>query len=71
LDGALLNRVSLPTSNVTNVCFGGESLDRLFVSTARAGLTAEQLQAQPDAGNLFEIVNPAVKGLPSLPAGIR
>lgn len=70
MDGTLLNRVSLPTSNVTNVCFGGVELDRLFVSTARVGLTPEQLQAQPDAGNLFEIVNPGVKGLPSLPARI-
>lgn len=70
MDGTLLNRVSLPTSNVTNVCFGGVGLDRLFVSTARVGLTPEQLQAQPDAGNLFEIVNPGVKGLPSLPAVI-
>jgi sugar lactone lactonase YvrE len=70
MDGTLLNRVSLPTSNVTNVCFGGVALDRLFVSTARVGLSPEQLQAQPDAGNLFEIVNPGVKGLPSLPARI-
>jgi D-xylonolactonase len=70
LDGTLLNRVSLPTSNVTNVCFGGEGLDRLFVSTASAGLTSEQLLSQPDAGNLFEIVSLGVKGLPSLPAGI-
>jgi sugar lactone lactonase YvrE len=69
LDGTLLKRVSLPTSNVTNVCFGGEGLDRLFVSTARAGLTPEQLQAQPEAGCLFEIENPGVKGLPSLAYG--
>jgi len=70
LNGDLLSRVSFPTSNVTNICFGGEGLDRLFVSTARKGLTSKQLQAQPDAGSLFEIKNLGVKGLPSLPAGI-
>ena len=70
LDGTLLTRVSLPVSNVTNICFGGEGLDRLFVSTARAGLTSAQLRAQPDAGNLFEIKNPGSRGLPSLPAHI-
>lgn len=35
--GSLLRRVQLPVSNVTNVCFGGARLDRLFVTTARAG----------------------------------
>ncbi len=70
LDGTLLTRVSLPVSNVTNICFGSEGLDRLFVSTARMGLTPAQLKVQPDAGNLFEIKNPSVKGLPSLPANI-
>ena len=70
LDGALLSHIKLPVINVTNVCFGGKALDRLFVSTARSGLTPEQLKAQPEAGDLFEIINPGSRGLPCLPAGI-
>ena len=66
--GELLRRVSLPTSHITNVCFGGGALDRLFVTSAWAGLTAEQRAAQPLAGAVFEIDAQGVKGLPGLPA---
>lgn len=50
--------VSFPTLNVTNVCFGGATLDRLFVSSARHGLE------KPDslAGSLFEVTNHGVCG---------
>lgn len=66
-DGQLLRRVELPTSHISNVCFGGDRLDRLFVTSARVGLTAQQLDAQPMAGALFEIEAQGVIGLPGLP----
>lgn len=53
--GALLRRLYLPATNVTNVAFGGTGLDRLFVSTATAGLTLAQRAAEPLAGSLFEV----------------
>ena len=68
-DGGLLRRVRLPTSHITNVCFGGAALDRLFVSSARAGLSVDQQATQPLAGALFEVLAPGVKGLPGLPYG--
>ncbi len=68
-DGGLLRHVQLPTSHITNVCFGGAALDRLFVSSARAGLSVDQLAAQPLAGALFEVLAPGVNGLPGLPYG--
>jgi xylono-1,5-lactonase len=68
LDGRLLARITLPTSHITNICFAGPQLDRLFVSSAREGLTSQQLSAQPDAGCVFEVLGHRVKGLPSLPA---
>lgn len=68
-DGGLMRRVHLPASNITNVCFGGPALDRLFVTSARVGLPADALQAQPLAGALFEVEAAGVRGLPSLPAG--
>lgn len=70
VDGRLLRRITLPASNVTNVCFAGPKLDRLFVTTARAGLTQEALKEQPEAGNLFEVLDPGTTGLPGLPAGL-
>lgn len=68
--GRLLRRIALPVSNVTNVCFAGPGLDRLFVTTARVGLSDAALQVQPHAGDLFEVLAPGATGLSSLPAGL-
>lgn len=68
--GQLLRRVELPTRHSSNVCFGGDHLDRLFVTSARVGLTAAQLASQPLAGAVFEIDALGVVGLPGLPARV-
>jgi sugar lactone lactonase YvrE len=68
-DGRLLRRVALPASHITNVCFGGTALDRLFVTSAWAGLSPAQRQAQPLAGAVFEVDALGVRGLAGLPAG--
>ncbi len=68
-NGALLRRILLPTSHITNVCFGGPGLDRLFVSSARAGLSEDQLRREPLAGALFEVLEPGAVGLPGRPYG--
>jgi D-xylonolactonase len=60
-----LCRVALPTGHVTNCAFGGPDLRTLFITTARSGLTPEQLADQPLAGGLFAL---AIDG-PGLPAG--
>ena len=59
-----LGRVHLPTSHVTNCAFGGADLQTLFISTARTGLSPEQLAAQPLAGGLFAVD----VGSPGVPA---
>lgn len=63
--GECLRRVELPVSLVTNVAFFGDKLDRLAVTTAREGLSAEMLAAQPLAGSVFEIDTQGVRGLPA------
>ena len=63
-DGALAERIAFPVRNVTSCIFGGERLDRLFVTTARIGLPAEALAAQPLAGGLFEVEAPGAVGQP-------
>jgi sugar lactone lactonase YvrE len=61
-----LARVTLPTSHVTNCTFGGPELHTLFISTARTGLTPEQLTAEPLAGGLFAVP----VDCPGLPANL-
>jgi D-xylonolactonase len=67
VDGTLLARIRLPVTNVTNVAFGGADLDRLFVTTARVGLSESQLSVEPLAGGLFELLGHGVSGLAALP----
>ena len=69
-DGKEIDSVAIPASQVSNVCFGGENLDRLFVTTARVGLSREQLQSEPAAGSIFEITGHQSKGIKSFPAAI-
>jgi len=62
--GELLQRIDLPTAHVTSCAFGGEDFATLYITTARTGLSAEQLTAQPLAGGLFA-ARPGVKGVPA------
>lgn len=57
-EGALEKSIVLPASQITNICFAGERLDRMFVTSAADGLPDEVL-----AGALFE-VDAGVAGLP-------
>jgi sugar lactone lactonase YvrE len=61
--GQLLETVSFPCANVTKVALGGRDLKTAFVTTARKGLSAEELAAQPLAGGLFAF-EVDVPGLP-------
>lgn len=51
----LLSTYPIPCAQVTSVAFGGPALDQLFITTARCGLSADQLKKQPLAGGLFKI----------------
>lgn len=57
-EGALGRSIALPASQITNICFAGEGLDRMFVTSAADGLSDEE-----HAGALFE-VDAGVVGLP-------
>jgi sugar lactone lactonase YvrE len=63
-DGSRDRAVPMPVSQVTSCTFGGDRLNRMFVTSARIGLTAAQLAKEPLAGGLFEI-DPGVTGLPT------
>jgi sugar lactone lactonase YvrE len=52
-DGRLTRVIDLPVARVTSCTFGGPDLADLYITTARSGLTPEQLQQQPLAGGVF------------------
>lgn len=52
---AELARVELPVSQVTNCAFGGADLRTLYITSARVGLSAQQIAAEPLAGAVFAV----------------
>ena len=62
-DGSEDMVIQLPVSHVTCLCFGGSDLNELYVTTATAGLSDEQLASEPEAGNVF-VYETSYQGLP-------
>ncbi len=60
--GTRLATVRVPATRVTSCAFGGESLDDLYITTARTGLSDSELADQPHAGGLFR-TRPGVTGV--------
>jgi sugar lactone lactonase YvrE len=63
-DGELVAEVRLPMAKITSCCFGGPDLRDLYVTTRSQGLSADELDAQPLAGNLLRL-DVGVAGLPT------
>jgi sugar lactone lactonase YvrE len=61
--GRKVGEVRFPCSNITKLAFGGDDLRTVYVTTARKGLTEEDLARQPLAGGLFTF-RADVPGLP-------
>ena len=64
--GELTGRVRFPVANITKIAFGGPDLRTAFATTARQHLRPDQLERQPQAGDLFEF-RVEVPGLPCPP----
>lgn len=62
-EGRKLSEVALPCANVTKVALGGPDLKTAYVTTAWAGLSPAEREAQPEAGSLFSF-RTEVAGLP-------
>jgi len=60
--GELLAKVEVPAPNVASCAFGGKKMDTLYITTARAGLSEEQLREYPLSGSVF-CCKPGVKGV--------
>jgi sugar lactone lactonase YvrE len=62
-DGRKIDSIRFPCSNITKLAFAGDDLRTVYVTTARKGLSEEELAEQPLAGALFTF-RADVPGLP-------
>ena len=62
--GKLVQTLPVPARHVTSCVFGGESLNELYVTSARAGLDPQELEEYPLSGSLFR-VETQTEGLPT------
>lgn len=63
--GKKLAAFKLPVSRITSCTFGGEYFDDLYITSAKIGLSEEELKKQPLAGSLFVIRNCGYQGIPA------
>jgi sugar lactone lactonase YvrE len=63
-DGRILRTIPLPVRCPTMVAFGGPDLDTLYITSAREGRPAAELQALPLSGCVFAVAVEA-RGLPA------
>lgn len=59
--GQVLEKIEVAAPHVTSCCFGGKELKTMYITTARSGMTDEQLQKYPQSGGLF-VHKTTVKG---------
>jgi len=62
--GEILQRIPVPAAKPSCCTFGGDNMNDLYITSAKDGLTDEELLQQPLAGSLFVIKNCGYKGLP-------
>jgi sugar lactone lactonase YvrE len=55
LTGKVLAKIDVPAPHVTSCCFGGGDLKTLYITTARSGLSQQQLKDFPLSGGLFTL----------------
>ncbi|WP_421827627.1 SMP-30/gluconolactonase/LRE family protein [Larkinella sp.] len=60
--GERLQQIDLPAARITSCTFGGTSLDDLYITSAKTGLSQQELAEQPLAGYLFVVKNTGIKG---------
>jgi sugar lactone lactonase YvrE len=60
--GRKADRVDVPAPTATCIAFGGPDLGTLYITTAKKGLTPEQIEKYPEAGDLFA-VETGVRGM--------
>ncbi len=61
-DGTLDREIIMPVRDITMVCFGGDDLSTLYITTSKEALSATERRDTPLAGAVF-VTDPGVRGL--------
>jgi sugar lactone lactonase YvrE len=61
-DGTLDATIRVPAKNPTCPAFGGESMDRLYITSARENLSDDELAQNPTEGGVY-VASPGVRGV--------
>ncbi|KJF16814.1 SMP-30/gluconolactonase/LRE family protein [Acidithrix ferrooxidans] len=64
-NGSLDSLINLGYIGTTSCCFGGENLEKLYVTSGAFLIPTDQRQDYPTAGSIF-VLEPGVQGLPSV-----
>lgn len=68
--GTLMSKIDVPVPQITSCAFGGDDMQTLLITSARQGMSAEQLQKYPASGDLFFAL-PGCKGVPLYLPGLK
>jgi len=66
--GTLLETISVPALHTSCCVFGGKNMNELFITSARHGMSAEDIQKYPLSGGLFKVIT-NVEGMPTFEFG--
>lgn len=66
--GIMLGQVSIPALHISSCVFGGKEMNELYVTSARAGMSAADLKKYPLSGGLFKVITNVV-GMPTFEFG--
>ncbi|XP_015512164.1 regucalcin isoform X1 [Neodiprion lecontei] len=61
-NGSLLMSIPLNSSKVTSLAWGGQELDELYVTTAKKGLSDDELTNYPESGATYRITGLGSRG---------
>ena len=62
--GELLDRIPVPALQTSCPVFGGRAMNELYITSARVGMSAADLQKYPLSGGLFKVTT-RVEGMPT------
>lgn len=66
--GGLLEKIAVPALHTSCCAFGGRSMNELFITSARHGMSADDIKKYPLSGGLFKVVT-NVEGMPTFEFG--